>query len=55
MAESEDGDRIDMSEQEWRRRLGDERYHVLREAATEPPFTGRYVDNHAPGRYRCAG
>src|SRR5688500_4666006 len=46
---------VDMSEREWRERLSDEQYHVLREAGTEPPFTGRYVDNHEEGEYRCAG
>jgi peptide-methionine (R)-S-oxide reductase len=48
-------ERMDMSEREWREKLTDEQYHVLREAGTEPPFTGRYVDNHDEGEYRCAG
>jgi peptide-methionine (R)-S-oxide reductase len=46
---------MNMSEREWRERLSDEQYHVLREAGTEPPFAGRYVDNHEAGTYRCAG
>jgi peptide-methionine (R)-S-oxide reductase len=54
MAASE-RERIDMSEREWREKLTDEQYHVLREAGTEAPFTGRYVDNHEEGEYRCAG
>jgi peptide-methionine (R)-S-oxide reductase len=48
-------DRGDLSEREWREQLTDEQYHVLREAGTEPAFTGRYVDNHDEGEYRCAG
>ena len=48
-------ERVDMPEREWRERLTDEQYHVLREAGTEPPFTGRYVHNHEDGEYRCAG
>ena len=48
-------ERMDLSEREWRERLSDEQYHVLREAGTEPAFAGRYVDNHDEGEYRCAG
>ncbi len=50
-----DRERMDMSEREWRERLSDEQYHVLREAGTERAFTGRYVNNHQRGLYRCAG
>jgi peptide-methionine (R)-S-oxide reductase len=50
-----EGERIDLSEREWRERLTALQYQILREAGTEPPFTGRYVDNHQPGEYRCAG
>jgi len=43
------------SEQEWRQELDDMSYRVLREAATERPFTGAYVDEKRPGMYRCRG
>jgi peptide-methionine (R)-S-oxide reductase len=52
---SGDSEKIDLPEREWRERLSEEQYHILREAGTEPAFTGRYVDNHEDGEYRCAG
>jgi peptide-methionine (R)-S-oxide reductase len=51
----EERDRAALSEREWREQLSPEQYHVLREAGTEPPFAGRYVNNHDEGEYRCAG
>ncbi len=43
------------SNDEKERGLSDEQYRVLREKGTEVPFTGKYVDHHESGMYRCAG
>lgn len=34
--------------------LSPELYHVAREGGTEAPFTGKYVDAHEKGVYKCA-
>nr|NUR36761.1 peptide-methionine (R)-S-oxide reductase [Sphingomonas sp.] len=40
---------------EWRRMLGPQRYAVLREAATERPFTSPLNKEHRRGTFSCAG
>ncbi len=42
-----------MSSEELKRRLDPIQYAVTQEAATEPPFSGRYWNHRAPGQYRC--
>ena len=48
-------DKLVMSDAEWKKKLSAEQYHVLREAGTERPFTGKYWDTKTPGVYKCAG
>jgi peptide-methionine (R)-S-oxide reductase len=43
------------SDAEWRDRLTDEEYEILRERGTEPKFSGDYLDVHEDGTFRCAG
>ena len=42
------------SEQEWKKKLTPEQYHVLREKGTEAAFTGKYVHSKEYGIYMCA-
>ena len=48
------GERIEKSDDEWRRELTPEQYRIARQSGTERPFTGAYVDEKTPGRYRCS-
>jgi peptide-methionine (R)-S-oxide reductase len=47
-------DGLARTEEEWWKRLSPEQYAVLREAATERPFSGEYVDTDEAGLYHCA-
>jgi len=48
-------EKVVKTEEEWKACLTSEQYRVMRLKGTEPPFTGRYVDEKTPGVYRCAG
>jgi peptide-methionine (R)-S-oxide reductase len=40
---------------DWKRRLGADRYRILREAGTEAPFTSALNKEHRRGTFACAG
>ena len=46
-------EKIEKSDAQWREELSPERYQVLREKGTEPPFSGAYTYSKSDGMYRC--
>lgn len=46
---------ISLSEAEWKNKLSDLEYQVLREEGTERAFTGKYWDHKQSGTYLCKG
>jgi len=42
-------------EKEWKEKLSEEQFRVLRLKGTESPFTGKYWNNSEKGMYYCAG
>jgi peptide-methionine (R)-S-oxide reductase len=48
-------DKMKLTDAEWQERLTPEQFRVLRQAATERAFTGKFEKNKASGEYVCAG
>ena len=46
--------RVEKTDEEWKKILDPERYKVLRERATEAPFSGEYDSVFDTGTYMCA-
>jgi len=44
---------LQRSEAEWKAHLTPEQFAVLRQKATEAPFTGKLLHNHKTGVYTC--
>lgn len=51
----DDDPKVELTDDQWKNLLSDEEYRILRRSGTERQFTGRYLDNDAPGSYHCAG
>lgn len=44
-----------MSDKNWREKLSDEEYRILRNSETERPFSGDLLDINKDGTFSCAG
>ncbi|MDO9396021.1 MAG: peptide-methionine (R)-S-oxide reductase MsrB [Herbiconiux sp.] len=44
---------VEKSDAQWREELNPEEFAVLRQAATERPWTGELLDEHREGVYAC--
>lgn len=45
--------KLEKSEEEWKKELGDERYNILRGKGTEAPHSGELVREARTGEYTC--
>lgn len=45
---------MDLSDDQWKKKLNKDQYHILREKGTEAPFSGQLLHNHKSGDYVCA-
>jgi peptide-methionine (R)-S-oxide reductase len=45
---------ITKTQEEWKKQLTPEQYHILREKGTERAYSGIYASYHEHGIYRCA-
>lgn len=54
MQNDQDPTKLQLSDEEWRRRLTPEEYRVLRKQGTEPAWEGCFLGTKEPGTYVCA-
>jgi peptide-methionine (R)-S-oxide reductase len=46
-------DKVVKTDEEWKKQLTAEQYHVTRKHGTERAFTGKYAESKEPGTYAC--
>jgi peptide-methionine (R)-S-oxide reductase len=49
-----DNNKINKTEEEWKRELTPEQYRIMREKGTEAPYSGEYTNTNDKGLYTCA-
>jgi peptide-methionine (R)-S-oxide reductase len=45
---------MNLSDEDWRKKLTPEQYKVLRQKGTEAPFSGEFTNHNESGMYTCA-
>lgn len=45
---------MQLSEDEWKKKLTPDQYRILRQKGTEAPFAGELLDEHRDGMFTCA-
>jgi peptide-methionine (R)-S-oxide reductase len=53
MTKQDASEKIQKTDQEWKKQLTPNQFYVTRQKGTEPPFTGEYESTETAGTYKC--